>query len=121
MSYLIGYNAYMNRTFIETKYFTNKWHSLGFSDDALRELQQELLENPKKGPVMSGCGGLRKVRFALEDNRGKSHGVRVCYIDISARYEIHLIDVFAKGEKENLSQKERNDIKQLVMFIKEHG
>ena len=61
----------MNRTFIETKYFTDKWHSLGLSDDSLRSLQMELLENPKKGALMSGGGGLRKMRFSLEDNRGK--------------------------------------------------
>ncbi len=36
-------------------------------------------------------------------------------------YEIHLIDVFSKNEKENLSQRERNEIKKLVEFIKKNG
>ena len=35
---------------------------------------------------MEGTGGIRKVRFALE-NRGKSGSVRVCYTDF-AEYEV---------------------------------
>ena len=87
----------MKRTFIETKYFTNKWQSLGFSDSDLVELQNELLDNPKIGSA------------------------RICYLDIEAREELHLIDVFAKNEKDNLSKAERSAIKKLVKFIKEFG
>ena len=52
----------MNRTFFEMKHFTRKWYSLGFSDNDLIELQNMLLENPKMGDVISGTGGLRKIR-----------------------------------------------------------
>ena len=110
----------MKRTFIETKYFTVKWKELGFTEEDLRRLQEELLENPKVGDVMRGTGGLRKMRFAY-NNRGKSGSARVCYLDIEIREEIHLLDVFAKNEKENLSKAERNEIKKLVEFIKEFG
>ena len=110
----------MKRTFIETKYFTAKWKELGFTEEDLRRLQEELLENPKVGDVMRGTGGLRKMRFAY-NNRGKSGSARVCYLDIEVREEIHLLDVFAKNEKENLSKAERNDIRKLVDFIKEFG
>ena len=110
----------MKRTFIETKYFTLKWKELGFTEEDLRRLQEELLENPKVGDVMRGTGGLRKMRFAY-NNRGKSGSARVCYLDIEIREEIHLLDVFAKSEKENLSKAERNNIKKLVEFIKEFG
>jgi len=111
---------YMKRTFIETKYFTAKWKELGFGDGDLRRLQEVLLENPKVGDVMRGTGGLRKMRFSY-DNRGKSGSSRVCYLDIEIREEIHLIDIFAKNEKENLSMAERNEIRKLVEFIKEFG
>ena len=110
----------MKRTFIETKYFTAKWQGLCFTEEDLRRLQEELLENPKVGDVMCGTGGLRKMRFAY-NNRGKSGSARVCYLDIEIREEIHLLDVFAKSEKENLSKAERNNIKKLVEFIKEFG
>lgn len=107
----------MVRTFYEMKHFTKKWQDLGFTDDELSQLQQVLLENPKAGDVMKGTGGLRKVRFAFPGS-GKSGSVRVCYIDIEGVLEIHLIDVFAKNEKENLSKAERNAIRIVVEQIK---
>ena len=107
----------MIRTFFETKYFTKKWLNLGFSEDELSQLQQILLENPKAGAVMTGTGGLRKLRFAFP-NSGKSGSVRVCYIDIEGALEIHLIDVFAKSEKDNLSMAEKNAIRVVVEQIK---
>lgn len=99
------------------KHFTKKWQDLGFTDDELSQLQQVLLENPKAGDVMKVTGGLRKVRFAFPGS-GKSGSVRVCYIDIEGVLEIHLIDVFAKNEKENLSKAERNAIRIVVEQIK---
>ena len=107
----------MVRTFYEMKHFTKKWQDLGFTDDELSQLQQVLLENPKAGDVMKGTGGLRKARFAFQGS-GKSGSVRVCYIDIEGVLEIHLIDVFAKNEKENLSKAERNAIRIVVEQIK---
>ena len=107
----------MVRTFYEMKHFTKKWQDLGFTDDELSQLQQVLLENPKAGDVMKGTGGLRKVRFAFPGS-GKSGSVRVCYYDIEGVLEIHLIDVFAKNEKENLSKAERNAIRIVVEQIK---
>ena len=107
----------MVRTFYEMKHFTKKWQDLGFTDDELSQLQQVLLENPKAGDVMKGTGGLRKVRFAFQGS-GKSGSVRVCYIDVEGVLEIHLIDVFAKNEKENLSKAERNAIRIVVEQIK---
>jgi hypothetical protein len=107
----------MVRTFYEMKHFTKKWQDFGFTDDELSQLQQVLLENPKAGDVMKDTGGLRKVRFAFPGS-GKSGSVRVCYIDIEGVLEIHLIDVFAKNEKENLSKAERNEIRIVVEQIK---
>lgn len=49
-----------------------------------------LLKDPESGPIMEGTGGIRKVRFPLE-NRGKSGGVRVCYTDFAEDEVIYLI------------------------------
>ena len=100
------------------RHFTKKWNDLGFSDDDLRSLQNMLLEDPKAGAVMQGTGGLRKVRFAFPHS-GKSGSVRVCYIDIEGALEIHLIDVFAKNEKDNLTKAERNQIRIVIEQIKQ--
>ena len=40
---------------------------MGLTDYDLKRLQYELLENPQKGDVMQGTGGLRKIRFAFEN------------------------------------------------------
>ena len=90
----------------------------GLSDEDLLALQIMLLKNPESGPVMEGTGGIRKVRFALE-NRGKSGSVRVCYTDF-AEYEVtYLITAFTKNEQTNLSDEEKNVLKKLVKALKE--
>jgi putative transcriptional regulator len=38
-----------------------------------------LATHPTAGVILKGSGGLRKIRFANENNKGKSGGVRVIY------------------------------------------
>ena len=77
-----------------------------------------LLKNPALGQIMEGTGGIRKVRFPLE-NRGKSGSVRVCYTDFAEYEVIYLITAFEKKEQENLTMEEKNAIKKLVKALKE--
>ena len=49
---------------IELPGFTRAWASLGLSDDDLTTLQTAILDGPNRHPVVSGTGGLRKIRFA---------------------------------------------------------
>ena len=91
---------------------------MGLGDDELKALQIMLLKDPEAGAIMEGTGGIRKVRFALE-NKGKSGGVRVCYTDF-AEYEVtYLITAFEKKEQENLTMEEKNVLKKLVKSLKE--
>ena len=103
----------MRREFIHGKKFDEQWQSLGLTDDNLKDLQKILLENPKIGSVIQGTGRLRKMRYGY-GNHGKSHCVRVCYVDFEIHGAIFLIMVFAKNEIENLTQSERNSIKKLI-------
>ena len=108
----------MIRTFIEIPLFTKRWKEIGLGEDELRALQIMLLKNPESGPVMEGTGGIRKVRFPLE-NRGKSGSVLVCYTDF-AEYEVtYLITAFEKKSQENLTNEEKNVLKKLVKSLKE--
>lgn len=108
----------IKRTFIEVPLFTKRWKEIGLSDEDLLALQIMLLKNPESGPVMERTGGIRKVRFALE-NRGKSGSVRVCYTDF-AEYEVtYLITAFTKNEQTNLSDEEKNVLKKLVKALKD--
>lgn len=107
----------MIRTFIEVPLFTRRWKDIGLGDEELRELQIMLLKDPKSGPVMEGTGGIRKVRFPLE-NKGKRGSVRVCYTDFE-EYEVTcLITAFEKKDKDNLSDDEKKVLKKLVKSLK---
>ena len=46
---------------------------MGLGDDEQHELENILLENPRKGAVIEGLAGIRKLRIKLE-GRGKSGG-----------------------------------------------
>ena len=55
----------MTRVFVTLKEFDVLWKSIGFGDTELRELQSYLLFFPLSGKVISGTGGLRKMRWAF--------------------------------------------------------
>lgn len=106
----------MIREFIWLPLFIAKWKHLGLGDDDMRQLEKELLDNPKVGAVMRGTGGVRKMRFAYE-NKGKSGALRVIYVDFEVYKKIYFVDVYAKSEKDNLTQAERNDIRSVVEIL----
>ena len=103
----------MTRTFVELPIFRSRWKELGLNDDDLRRLQEELLADPKVGAIMKGTGGVRKMRFAFEQ-RGKSGSLRVIYVDFEVYEKIFLITAYPKSEKDNLSNSERNEIRQMI-------
>lgn len=109
----------MTRTFIQTPEFSRNWDSLGFDDDDLRLLEIDIMEHPDKYPVMKGTGGLRKARISLDDNnKGKSGGARVCFVDFVFAETVYLITVYPKKAKDNLSKEERNEIKKVIEALK---
>lgn len=103
----------MTREFVILPEFEKQWKHIELSDDDLKRLQSELLVDPQKGDVMQGTGGVRKMRFALE-NRGKSGSVRIIYVDFWVYEKLYLITAYPKNEKDNLSKAERNSIKQMI-------
>lgn len=107
----------MTRTFIQTREFSRRWDELGFDDDDLRKLELDIMNNPDKYPIMQGTGGLRKARISL-DNKGKSGGARVCFVDFIFAETIYLITVYGKKEKANLTKEERNEVKKAIDLLK---
>jgi hypothetical protein len=67
--------------------------------------------NPDIGDVMPGTGGFRKLR-AARPGMGKRGGARVIYVHRSEEFPIFLFAIFAKNERANLSQSERNALRQ---------
>ena len=110
--------TFMTRTFVELPIFRARWKDMGLNDDDLKRLQEELLADPKVGAVMRGTGGVRKMRFAFEQ-KGKSGSVRVIYVDFEVYEKIFLITAYPKNEKDNLTNSERNEIKQMIHALEE--
>lgn len=67
--------------------------------------------NPFTGDVIPNGGGLRKIRWKLA-GRGKRGGVRVIYFNMLADGLIIAMDIYSKSEKENLSPKELEHLKE---------
>ena len=108
----------MKRSFVELPIFKSRWEALGLNEEDLLRLQIELLADPKVGDVMQGTGGVRKMRFAFE-HRGKSGGVRVIYVDFEVYEKIYLLTAYTKNEKDDLTKKERSEIKQLIEVLEQ--
>lgn len=100
--------------FIETPTFTRLITTL-LSDDEYAGLQQELADDPERGALIRGSGGIRKLRYAVQ-GRGKSGGIRVIYYWVKDDYQIYLLVAYPKSTKDNLTAKE---VAILREFVKE--
>ncbi len=73
---------------------------------------------PRDGDLIKGTSGVRKLRWR-RSGRGKSGGVRVVYYFHSERMPLYLLTVFAKSERVDLTQRERNELSKLVDVLVE--
>jgi RelE toxin of RelE / RelB toxin-antitoxin system len=80
----------------------------------------EIAENPQAWPVIPGTGGARKARIA-RGSKGKSGGARIVYYVMLRGDALYLIDVYAKGEKEDLSNAQKNEIRELIEELEADG
>jgi hypothetical protein len=97
---------------IETPIFTKVIQSL-MSEDDYRKLQSALVIRPDMGDLISGSGGLRKLRWRLP-GRGKRGGVRVIYYWAASREEIWMLLAFVKAKKEDLSPQQLKLLRRIV-------
>lgn len=108
----------MKAVFVESTGFT-QWVSEYLPDEAYAWLQQELMDNPAKGAVMPGCGGLRKVRTAdPKRSKGKRGGARVIYLYVSEAKWFFMLDIYGKDERDDLTSDEKRELSQLAAEFK---
>jgi hypothetical protein len=69
-----------------------------------------MARNPDAGDVIPGSEGCRKVRWA-RSGQGKSGGARIIYMKFDDYGNLILITLYAKSERENISNKEIERIK----------
>jgi hypothetical protein len=102
---------------VETPEFLSATHKL-MSDGERALLVDYLAYNPTAGDLIPGTGGVRKLRWALE-GRGKRGGARVVYFHHDARMPLFALTAYAKNERADLSQRDRNDFHQLTTLLVE--
>lgn len=71
--------------------------------------------NPEAGDVISGIGGLRKLRFGDERcGKGKRGGLRVIYFWWNTGSQFWLFTVYDKGEMSDLTKSQRELLKEMI-------
>jgi len=96
------------QTIVELPEYTKR------SDKILKKSESDSIINylaahPAAGKIMQGTGGIRKLRWSSQ-GRGKSGGARIIYYYHNDSMPLFLLTLFGKGEKENLTKGERNDL-----------
>ncbi len=70
--------------------------------------------NPISGDLISGTGGVRKVRWANDPTKGKSGGSRVIYFYYNDNMPLFLFTAYSKSTTDNISQGDKNALKVAV-------
>lgn len=108
----------MIRIFLQTAYFSKKLEIRG-GDLLLQEIEEEILKNPEVGDVISGTGGVRKMRVSDPSRgKGKRGGYRVIYLDLPSHEKTILLTFYGKDEADDLSPQGKKIISELVKQLK---
>jgi len=83
-------------------------------------MELDIAAQPLSYPVMPQTGGCRKARWS-RGSRGKSGGIRAVFYYYVAGDTVYMIDAYAKNEKENLTDAEKNDLRKLSKAIGREG
>jgi mRNA-degrading endonuclease RelE of RelBE toxin-antitoxin system len=99
--------------FIETTKFTRKVVA-SMTDAQLAKMQDAIKQNPNIGELIKpNLCGLRKLRVA-DGTKGKRGGFRVIYFWMVSNTITLLLDLYHKSEKEDMTQKEMEELCSLI-------
>ena len=104
-------------TVVETPGFLascGKW----MGEDERAALVDYLACHPAAGDLITGTGGVRKLRWAL-NGRGKRGGARIIYFVHNADMPLFLLTAYAKNQRADLSDQDRNDFRRLTARLVE--
>jgi hypothetical protein len=73
--------------------------------------------NPEAGDMIPETGGVRKVRWARAGT-GKRGGARVIYFYHAADRPLHLLMVYLKARRENLTADEKRAVRKFAAMLK---
>jgi|ERR1700675_1555271 hypothetical protein len=97
------------QTVIRTPTFLSDAKAAGLSDHEQNDIVSEISKNPTAGALMEGTGG-GKLRFAGK-GKGKRGGFRTVHYYAGDDVPVLLLALIDKGEDENLSKAERNELR----------
>jgi hypothetical protein len=101
------------QTVIETPDFVRDAKAAGITDEERQAIINQLARHPVGGDEIPGTGGARKVRFRGR-GKGKSGGYRVITFYSGSDIPLFLLNVFAKGDRIDLTQAERNELRKVL-------
>jgi hypothetical protein len=105
--------------FIAVEPFWRLWERSGLNEDDMIALENVILANPRKGDLVAGTGGFRKIRLAGEgSNRGKSGSHRVLYLYLEAYGTVFFVVLFGKGDRANISKADANELAKRAAGLK---
>lgn len=102
--------------FVYLDEFAADWKALHPKDEeevSLWALEICIMSNPDGPPVVSGTGGLRKLRFGAE-KQGKRGGDRICYAYFPDHGIVLMVMAYGKNRKDTLSASEIQGIKKFL-------
>ena len=88
------------------------------TEEQKTEIADLLAANPTAGEVMRSTGGFRKLRYAGVQGKGKSGGVRVIHFYVGKDWEVHLLSVYSKSDKDNLTKEQRSELAEIAKILK---
>jgi mRNA-degrading endonuclease RelE of RelBE toxin-antitoxin system len=77
------------------------------------EMENAVAADLERYPVVPGTRGVRKARWS-RPGTGKSGGIRLIYYFWIEPNAVVLITVYAKNEKENLTDADKKEIRKIV-------
>ena len=101
------------KTVIETPSFLSTAREAGLADDMREFIVATISDDPMMGDMMAGTGGCRKSRFPGR-GKGKRGGYRTVHYNGPDDVPVLLLVVLDKGDRDNLSHEERNELRKLV-------
>ena len=98
---------------IETPSFLAGARAARLTEEFRSFIVETIADDPTMGEIMVGTGGCRKSRFAGR-GKGKSGGYRTVHYNGADDVPVLLLVVLDKGDRDNLSKGERNELRKLM-------
>lgn len=102
-------------TVVETPEFSSVIRKL-LTEEEREALVDYMAHNPLVGDLVPGTGGVRKLRWRLQ-GRGKRGGARVIYFYSGDDIPLFVLTAFAKNQRQDLSQRDRNQLRGLTKIL----